>query len=160
MNSAPAVLTPLQLVALRQSVVDHLATLSPEMCDSDARWEWREILEALLRECRRQQMPSSDSLRRFSTYVALRSERKRISSLQDRITRLARVNGWGSAGQCPASHDHAKTPAVAEQSIRVAAGVIAPVLPSVRGSQGPAPAPSEHCSGAGARVRSSGGGYG
>lgn len=35
-------------------------------------------------------------------------------------TRLARANGWGSAGSCPAGHD-AKTPAVREQVCRVAA---------------------------------------
>jgi hypothetical protein len=114
-NSAPVYLTPQQLVALRLGVVDRLAAFSPEVCDSSARWEWREVLEALLRECRRQKMPASDSLRHFSTYVALRSERKRISSLEDRFTHLARVNGWGSAGQCPASL-HAKTPAVGERT--------------------------------------------
>lgn len=32
---------------------------------------------------------------------------------------LARVNGWGSAGQCPASHC-AKTPAAGARVLRVA----------------------------------------
>lgn len=85
MNSAPV--CPQQLAALRQGAADHLATLSLEVCDSDARWEWCEILEALLRECRRQQLPSSDSLRRFSTFDALRRERRQIGHLRDRIQR-------------------------------------------------------------------------
>lgn len=35
-------------------------------------------------------------------------------------TRLARANGWGSAGQCPAGHE-AKTPAAGARVCRVAA---------------------------------------
>lgn len=76
-----AYLCPQQLIALRQGALDHLATLSLEVCDSNARWEWREILEELLRECRRQHLPYSTSLRRFSTYEAVRHERKKIDSL-------------------------------------------------------------------------------
>lgn len=52
-----------------------------------------------------------------------RAERIRAAGLrieQNRQHHLARVNGWGSAGQCPASHS-AKTPAVRESARRVAA---------------------------------------
>jgi hypothetical protein len=74
------------------------------------------------------------------------------------ITRLARANGRGSAGQCPARHDSAKTPAVAERMNRVAAGCLSPDLLSARGNHGPGPATVGRLSGAGARVLPTGGG--
>ena len=47
------------------------------------------------------------------------------SGTERRDTSLARANGWGSAGQCPAKTD-AKTPAVHERGRRVAAATGSP----------------------------------
>lgn len=58
---------------------------------------------------------ADDQLNRQLASMAGKAER-----LGRSIQRLARVNGWGSAGSCPAGHD-AKTPAVREQVCRVAA---------------------------------------
>ncbi|MBL8260893.1 MAG: hypothetical protein JNM58_00610 [Xanthomonadaceae bacterium] len=66
---------------------------------------------------------------------------------------LARANGWGSAGKCPASAS-AKTPAAGGRDGGSAA-CCTHVLPA-RASHGPAPASSEPCSDVGARVLSQG----
>jgi hypothetical protein len=57
----------------------------------------------------------------------------------------AQANGWGSAGQCPASHC-AKTPAVGERCNRVAAGMLGLSMSgylTARANHGPAGASSE-----------------
>lgn len=46
-------------------------------------------------------------------------------------TRLARANGWGSAGLCPAGHD-AKKPAARTRVCRVAGGVAHTSLPACK----------------------------
>lgn len=57
--------------------------------------------------------------RRRNTPLALAAVGRRAAYMaQARVAQddsLARANGWGSAGQCPASADSAKTPAAREQ---------------------------------------------
>ena len=71
-----------------------------------------------------------------AAYRAIKPALQRETSLQQRrnafyATRLARANGWGSAGLCPAGHD-AKKPAARTRVCRVAGGVAHTSLPACK----------------------------
>lgn len=77
----------------------------------------------------------------LAAYRAIKPSLHRESRLQQRrnafyATRLARANGWGSAGLCPAGHD-AKKPAARTRVCRVAGGVAHTSLPACKTVQRP-----------------------